>query len=118
MALELYSSIAVDHVQIVLRICDKTNTVRIAGCLSDQFSIASGEIKNVNFFLDTSALVEDRYTFSIEVITQNASGQYHSYDNPGTAFPISLINSDDSDVLWPTVYWSNVRLGHMPISEG
>ena len=109
------SRIQMDEVYCILRIKDRSNTEKIAGCLSAPFSVEIGEGQERQFAFSCNELVEDVYCLSFEIITRDSSGNYYSYDNPGAAIPVRIINQDKNDIVWSKQYWGNIRLKEMNV---
>lgn len=114
--IEYSSKINMDDLQIVLRIKDQSNVEKMASCLSKPFSLRSGEVKRMGYLLKTNGLIEDRYCFSIELVSSDSAGNYYSYDNPAAIIPVQITNSNDCDIIWPRQFWGNIRLSDMEIS--
>lgn len=110
------SKMEVENAYCILRIKDRINTQKIAGCLSIPFRIEAGDNQKKQFEFDTSGLIEDVYCLSFEIIARDESGNYYSYDNPGASIPIQIINQDKTDIVWSKQYWGNVRLKEMNVT--
>lgn len=106
----LDSTINVNDARIILRIKDSSNYVRYAGILTNCFVITQEKGQHIQLSLDTKPLIADEYCLSFEVISTDALGNYHSYDNPGAAINISIYENDNPDIYWAKQYWGNVRL--------
>lgn len=109
------SKIAIDGMQLVLRIKDQNNAEKIASCLSVPFSLSIGNGQKIHFKVQTVGLIEDKYCFSIEVIKRDQSGNYLSYDNPATIIPVQIVNKDADDIQWAKQYWGNIKFHEINI---
>ena len=104
------SKIAIRDMRCIIRIRDRNNGTLIAGCLSEPFDVSVGTGQKITGIMKFDSLVEDQYCMSLEMIERDQTGNYFSYDNPGAIMPVRLNNKDEHDIVWPKIYWSNVRL--------
>jgi len=114
MEVVLNSKVTRDNVALILRIKDKQGVQKVAGSLSDPFSVHKGKGQLIHFVLDTSCLMPDIYVFSFEVIQYNRDGYYYSFDNPGAMIPVKITKGNMVED-WSLKYWGNIRFNNMKL---
>lgn len=104
------SFIDVENAKIIIRIRDITNTIMIAGILSESFSVKKEKNQSICLSFKPEGLVEDSYCASLEIIGVSQTGVYHSYDNPYAQIPFHIENDGITDIIWAKQYWGSIRL--------
>ena len=115
--LNMKSTEDIDDVKIIMRVKDEDNVTKIAAALSEQFSVKKDSENIIQFELDTKGLAEDKYCLSFEIIQQDSTGGYYSYDNPYAKIPIVLIEKNTDKIFWSKKYWGNVKLNNIKLLQ-
>jgi lipopolysaccharide transport system ATP-binding protein len=108
--ISLDSKVEMEALMCIIRIRDKSNGALVGGSLSQPFPVKIGPGQTVRFSMNLGGLVPDSYSFSLEIVERDQTGNYYSYDNPYAAMPVRITNPDAGGILWSTRYWGNVRL--------
>ena len=116
--IHMSSNIKREKVRIIVRIKDKYDNAKIAGCLSEPFDVEPTEDMQVRLEMNISNLISDDYMLSLEAIQRNNTAGYHSYDNPGVAVPIRVFDGRTGERTWSTQYWGSIRLPNGRIRIG
>ena len=111
------STIAMEALMCIIRIRDQANGALVAGSLSKPFPVKVGKGQSVRICMNLEGLVAADYSFSLEVVERDQTGNYYSYDNPYAAMPVQITNPDAADIVWSTRYWGNVRLEDAAVLE-
>lgn len=87
----------------------KTGDINQIGmALSKPFDISVGKNQKFVFYPDVSALAHGKYCVNFEIIEQDTTGNYYSYDNPNARIFLLLENEYAHGIKWYRQYWSNV----------
>ena len=110
----LESQVDVENARLVLSI--KTDDYRQIGmALSKPFSIPAGSAQQFEFEANLSNLAHGNYCLNFEIIDVDETGQYYSYDNPGTRIFFQLENEFAHGIKWQTKYWANVSFPEVEV---
>lgn len=109
------SYISIEDMHLIIRIKDKNNIDKIAASVSRHFSVSTGIRTRLLFAFDASALAEDQYCLSFELIKKGELGNYFTFDNPYACIHFIIQNTESS--FWSKTYWGNVKLNEIELLE-
>ncbi len=103
----LDSNRIIKDAKLVLSI--KTGDVRQIGmALSKPFHIGASKNQKFVFYPDISSLAQGKYCINFEVIEEDITGNYRSYDNPNARIFLLLENEYAHGIRWYRQYWDSV----------
>lgn len=104
------SQVHVEECSIVMRIRDQFYGEKYGASISEKFTVQPGKNQTVRIGMRLEGLMEARYCFNFEIITQGETGSYYSYDNPQARIAIQVMNRKENEIAWAAQWWGNIRL--------
>ncbi len=96
----------------------KTDEIRQIGmALSKPFNIKKGDNQTFVFHPDISALAHGKYCVNFEIIEEDSTGNYRSYDNPNARIFIQLENEYAHGIRWYRQYWDSVSFPEFEVNQ-
>lgn len=114
--INLDSKIEIQGARLVFSI--KTGDVRQIGmALSTSFNIPVGDNQTFIFYPDLSALAQGKYCVNFEIIEEDETGNYHSYDNPNARIFLEMENEYAHGIRWYRQYWDSVSFPEFSVQQ-